>query len=504
MQFRGAKVIIRDGDDPEDIKEEIHQAWLDLQEMKRNRGADGFMAQLCGGGRWRVQSHAGIDTIFMLGKPEGGKEEEKKKKVIVKLRQQLTLYIQSTEEGLVLCGTPGTFDGPYSGYDPLGIVPRSATWFYAPYAYPITEANDIYYYDPPPELGDDEQLLEWKLADDPHKLPTIESKMPTGPAYQESYEEPDFYSRLWSPAYWDSYADYYALQQSDYNAASDITYMGFEYISEEIENTGVQTLMNVLWTFGWGIVPTSGWAKHTYEKRVWRKGIMVNGTVVIEGTTLYEIDSHSNDNGEDTWHTMLYPVNPSPYYWWEDYAGPVSGTVFKSTYRYEYTKNTIGLDYRLLGYASNMADKWGVVYTKKIVTGLIHNYPDPAWWNSAPGTHRYDIHIDTEETVWEAYYADSNGNHILLDSGDDSNFSYNSRGYVRIYLDVMGKDIFLFNYDQNYLYNGVPRCAGIAIGNEVKTTDMNHIDVGDTHYYRMSGGRYLGLILRKFKEIIRE
>ena len=90
MQFRGAKVIIRDGDDPDDIKEEIHQAWLDLQEMKRNRGTDGFTAQLCGGGRWKVQSHAGVDTIFMLGKPVyPGKKKEK----VLKKDQYLTMPV---------------------------------------------------------------------------------------------------------------------------------------------------------------------------------------------------------------------------------------------------------------------------------------------------------------------------------------------------------------------------------------------------------------------------
>lgn len=86
MQFRGAKVVLYNDVDLTSVKDMLHQAWLDLQNMKMIHGTDDFMAQLRGGGKWQVLRVAGVDIIRIYAPPGGVGVKKKKKRIIKKKR----------------------------------------------------------------------------------------------------------------------------------------------------------------------------------------------------------------------------------------------------------------------------------------------------------------------------------------------------------------------------------------------------------------------------------
>ena len=81
MRFRGVPVKLRDGLELTDqTKNDIYQAWLDLQQLKLTQGDNDHAAALGEGGRWRVACSYGREWIDILGY----NPKEKKKKRIIK------------------------------------------------------------------------------------------------------------------------------------------------------------------------------------------------------------------------------------------------------------------------------------------------------------------------------------------------------------------------------------------------------------------------------------
>ncbi len=80
MQYRGTKVIIRDGlTVTARVKQDIYKAWLKLQNLHRTHPGAQYKAKLAGHGGWKISSLNGVDVINILGYPEGEEEEKKKK-----------------------------------------------------------------------------------------------------------------------------------------------------------------------------------------------------------------------------------------------------------------------------------------------------------------------------------------------------------------------------------------------------------------------------------------
>lgn len=85
MQFRGAKVVLRDGLDLTDqVKQDIYTAWLALQNLNRMQPGMQYKSMVSSKG-WKVSSLNGKEKIEILGYLEEFKEEEKEE---VKLKTE--------------------------------------------------------------------------------------------------------------------------------------------------------------------------------------------------------------------------------------------------------------------------------------------------------------------------------------------------------------------------------------------------------------------------------
>ncbi len=131
MQFRGTKVILRDGLDVTDqVRRDIYSAWLQLQNLHRTNPGPQYKSITSGKG-WRISSMDGKDKIEILGYYK--KEAPEVSLPRVKVRKKFNYYptidafdsqqSNSNHIGYVLC-LGGGFNPPYEFIE-IDPVPRA-------------------------------------------------------------------------------------------------------------------------------------------------------------------------------------------------------------------------------------------------------------------------------------------------------------------------------------------------------------------------------------------
>ncbi len=118
MQFRGTKVVLRDGLELTDqTKQDIYTAWLQLQNLHRTQPGSQYKAMTAGHGSWKVSSLNGKDIIEILGYTDKPIFEEPKPKVRVRKRINYLPAIEAYNEERTFVGyviaRGGGFKPPY-------------------------------------------------------------------------------------------------------------------------------------------------------------------------------------------------------------------------------------------------------------------------------------------------------------------------------------------------------------------------------------------------------